>query len=715
MEVWPGSPLPLGATFDGGGTNFALFSSGATAVTLCLLDSQGGEVRIPLTEVDSLVWHAYLPGVGPGTAYGYRVEGPYEPSSGSRFNPAKFLLDPYAKALAGDLRWDPALFAQTPEGRLSTADSLPHMPAGLVIDPQFDWEGDRAPARPYHETLIYEAHVRGLTLRHPQVPPEQRGTYAGLAHPAVVEHLLGLGVTAVELMPVAWFVSEEPLVRRGLSNYWGYNTLAFFAPHARYAATSDPSQVPNEFRQMVRSLHAAGLEVILDVVFNHTAEGDHRGPTLSLRGIDNRAYYRLEEHDRSRYANFTGTGNSLNAGDHHALQLITDCLRYWVGEMHVDGFRFDLAAALARQLHDVDRLSIFFGIIQQDPVLSRVKLVAEPWDVGPGGYQVGNFPPGWSEWNGSYRDTVRDFWRGEPSTLGRFASRITGSSDLYQHTGRSPAASVNYVTAHDGFTLADLVSYNTKHNEANGEANTDGEALNRSWNCGVEGPTEDLEVRQLRARQERNFLATLLLSHGVPMIAHGDELGRTQGGNNNAYAQDSPVSWVDWTSADRDLLDFTIRVARLRAGHATFHRRRFFSGKPAPRAGNQIPDIVWFHPDGRPMTVEEWDLPRGRALALYLNGRGIRCSDLTGSLMSDSDFLLCFNSSPEPVLFRLPPREYTPAWIFEIDTAGDRVRTPALSPGETVLAAAHSMLVLRDPAEPVHAHDRRLRRSPGGH
>ena len=708
MEVWPGSPLPLGATFDGGGTNFALFSSGATAVTLCLLDSQGGEVRIPLTEVDSLVWHAYLPGVGPGTAYGYRVEGPYEPSSGSRFNPAKFLLDPYAKALAGDLRWDPALFAQTPEGRLSTADSLPHMPAGLVIDPQFDWEGDRAPARPYHETLIYEAHVRGLTLRHPQVPPEQRGTYAGLAHPAVIEHLLGLGVTAVELMPVAWFVSEEPLVRRGLSNYWGYNTLAFFAPHARYAATSDPSQVPNEFRQMVRSLHAAGLEVILDVVFNHTAEGDHRGPTLSLRGIDNRAYYRLEEHDRSRYANFTGTGNSLNAGDHHALQLITDCLRYWVGEMHVDGFRFDLAAALARQLHDVDRLSIFFGIIQQDPVLSRVKLVAEPWDVGPGGYQVGNFPPGWSEWNGSYRDTVRDFWRGEPSTLGRFASRITGSSDLYQHTGRSPAASVNYVTAHDGFTLADLVSYNTKHNEANGEANTDGEALNRSWNCGVEGPTEDLEVRQLRARQERNFLATLLLSHGVPMIAHGDELGRTQGGNNNAYAQDSPVSWVDWTSADRDLLDFTIRVARLRAGHATFHRRRFFSGKPAPRAGNQIPDIVWFHPDGRPMPVEEWDLPRGRALALYLNGRGIRCSDLTGSLMSDSDFLLCFNSSPEPVLFRLPPREYTPAWNFEIDTAGDRVRTPALSPGETVLAAAHSMLVLRDPAEPVHAHDRRL-------
>lgn len=708
MQVWPGSSLPLGATFDGEGTNFALFSSGATAVTLCLLDPAAGEVRIPLTEVDSLVWHAYLPGVGPGTAYGYRVEGPFEPSSGNRFDPAKFLLDPYAKALAGDLRWDPALFAQTPDGRLSTADSRPYMPAGLVIDPQFDWKGDRAPARPYHETLIYEAHVRGLTLRHPQVPQEQRGTYAGLARPAVLEHLVGLGVTAVELMPVHWFVSEEPLVRRGLSNYWGYNTLAFFAPHARYAATSDLSQVPNEFRQMVRSLHAAGLEVILDVVFNHTAEGDHRGPTLSLRGIDNRAYYRLEEHDRSRYANFTGTGNSLNAGDHHALQLITDCLRYWVSEMHVDGFRFDLAAALARQLHDVDRLSIFFGIIQQDPVLSRVKLVAEPWDVGPGGYQVGNFPPGWSEWNGSYRDTVRDFWRGEPSTLGRFASRITGSSDLYQHTGRSPAASVNYVTAHDGFTLADLVSYNTKHNEANGEANTDGENVNRSWNCGVEGPTEDPEVHQLRARQQRNFLATLLLSHGVPMIAHGDELGRTQGGNNNAYAQDSPVSWVDWAGVDRDLLDFTIRLARLRADHATFHRRRFFSGKPVPRAGNQIPDIVWFHPDGRPMTVPEWDLPRGRALALYLNGRGIRCSDLTGSLMSDSDFLLCFNSSPEPVLFRLPPPEYTPAWIIEIDTAGPRAQTPALSSGETVLAAAHSMLVLRDPAEPVHAHDRRL-------
>ncbi|MFZ2625696.1 MAG: glycogen debranching protein GlgX [Propionibacterium sp.] len=714
MQVWPGSPMPLGATFDGEGTNFALFSSGATAVTLCLLDADAGEVRIALTEVDSLVWHAYLPGVGPGTAYGYRVEGPYEPSSGSRFNPAKFLLDPYAKALAGDLRWDPALFAQTPDGRLSTADSRAFMPAGLVIDPAFDWEGDRAPARPYHETLIYEAHVRGLTLRHPQVPQDQRGTYAGLAHPAVVEHLLGLGVTAVELMPVHWFVSEEPLVRRGLSNYWGYNTLAFFAPHARYAATTDPSQVPYEFKQMVRSLHAAGLEVILDVVFNHTAEGDHRGSTLSLRGIDNRAYYRLEEHDPSRYANFTGTGNSLNAGDHHALQLITDCLRYWVSEMHVDGFRFDLAAALARQLHDVDRLSIFFGIIQQDPVLSRVKLVAEPWDVGPGGYQVGNFPPGWSEWNGSYRDTVRDFWRGEPSTLGRFASRITGSSDLYEHTGRSPAASVNYVTAHDGFTLADLVSYNIKHNEANGEANTDGEAVNRSWNCGVEGPTEDPEVRQLRARQQRNFLATLLLSHGVPMLAHGDELGRTQVGNNNAYAQDSPLSWIDWARADPDLLDFTIRVARLRADHATFHRRRFFSGKPVPVAGSQIPDIVWFHPDGRPMTLEEWDLPRGRALALYLNGRGIRCSDLTGSLMTDSDFLLCFNSGPDPVSFRLPPAGYTPAWIVEIDTAGGRARSPVLSPGEAILAAGHSMLVLRDPADPVHAHDRHLHRPPGG-
>ena len=708
MRAWPGSPFPLGATFDGRGTNFALFSSAATAVTLCLLEPGGGEVSIPLTEVDSLVWHAYLPSVGPGTAYGYRVQGPYEPASGHRFNPSKFLLDPYAKAVAGDLNWDRALFAEEPDGRLNTADSRPFMPVGLVIDPQFDWAGDRAPNRPYHETLIYETHVRGITRRHPLVPESERGTFTGLAHPAVVDHLVALGVTAVELMPVHWFLSEEPLVRRGLSDYWGYNTLAFFAPHARYAATRDPSHVPSEFKRMVRSLHAADLEVILDVVLNHTAEGDHTGPTLSLRGIDNRAYYRLDDQDPSHYANFTGTGNSLNAGNHHALQLMTDCLRYWVTEMHVDGFRFDLAAALARQLHDVDRLSIFFGILQQDPVLSRVKLIAEPWDVGPGGYQVGNFPPGWSEWNGRYRDTVRDFWRGAPSTLGQFASRITGSSDLYEHTGRSPAASVNYVTAHDGFTLADLVSYECRHNEANGEGNLDGESANRSWNCGVEGPTEDPQVLALRARQQRNFLATLLLSHGVPMISHGDELGRSQGGNNNAYAQDSAVSWVDWAGADKELLEFTVRVANLRANHSTFRRRRFFSGKPVPYVEDEIPDIVWFDPNGRPMTVDQWDLPRGRALALYLNGRGIRCSDLTGSLMTDCDFLLCFNSGPQPVTFRLPSAQYTPAWIVEIDTTSG-VHPARLLPGDGIVASAHSMLVLRDPAEPVHAPDRHLR------
>jgi glycogen operon protein len=674
-------------------------------VSLCLICDAGREERIPLTEVDSLVWHAYLPGVGPGQAYGYRVEGPWGPAAGRRFDPSKFLLDPYAKAVAGDLVWGPSLFSDPPGG----ADSRPSMPAAVVPDPAFDWQGDRAPNRPYHETVVYEAHVKGLTRLHPGVPEHLRGTYAGLGHPAVLEHLLGLGVTAVELMPVHYSVSEEPLVRRGLSNYWGYNTLAFFAPHPRYAATRDPARVPHEFREMVRSLHAAGLEVILDVVYNHTAEGGHQGPTLSLRGIDNEAYYRLGEPDRSRYVDYTGTGNSLNAGNPHALQLIMDSLRYWATEMHVDGFRFDLAAVLARQLYDVDRLSGFFDIIQQDPVISRVKLIAEPWDLGPGGYQVGNFPPGWSEWNGRYRDTVRDFWRGQPATLGEFASRITGSSDLYEHTGRSPAASVNYITAHDGFTLADLVSYNAKHNEANGEGNADGDTANRSWNCGAEGPTDDPGVLELRARQQRNFLATLVLSHGVPMISHGDELGRTQAGNNNAYAQDSPLSWVDWGGADEGLLEFTRGLVRLRSQHATFHRRRFFSGRPDPQSGGQVADVAWFRPDGGPMVGSDWDGPSGGAVALFLNGRGIRCSDLTGSVMTDADFLLCFNAGPDPVPFRLPAAEYTSGWTVEVDTAGGQWPS-RLDPGQTAVAQAHSMLVLREPIEPVHAPD-----APGHH
>jgi glycogen operon protein len=673
-------------------------------VVLCLLGPDGTEERVPLTEVDSLIWHAYLPGVGPGQAYGYRVEGPWDPAAGKRFDASKLLLDPYARAVAGDLHWDPSLFSAAPDGSRRRADSAPSMPAALVIDPAFDWQGDRPPGRPYHETVVYEAHVRGLTRLHPGVPEELRGTYAGLAHPSVIEHLLGIGATAVELMPVHFSVTEERLARMGLVNYWGYSTLGFFAPHPRYAAASDPARVPGEFKEMVRSLHAAGLEVILDVVYNHTAEGGHDGPTLSLRGIDNEAYYRLDGHDRSRYVDYTGTGNSLNAGDPHALQLVMDSLRYWATEMHVDGFRFDLASALARELYDVDRLSAFFDIIQQDPVISRTKLIAEPWDLGPGGYQVGNFPPGWSEWNGRYRDTVRDFWRGEPATLGEFASRITGSSDLYEHTGRSPAASVNYVTSHDGFTLADLVSYNTKHNEANGEGNNDGDAVNRSWNCGAEGPTADPDILSLRARQQRNFLATLLLSHGVPMIGHGDELGRTQSGNNNPYSQDSPLTWLDWAHPDRELLDFTARVARLRHAHATFHRRRFFTGRPLPQTGSDVPDVAWFRPDGAPMTQADWDRPAGQALALYLNGSGIRCSDLTGSLMTDADFLLCFNAGPDPAVFVLPPAHGTPSWTVALDTF-DPSRTGTFGPGAEAVVGAHSMLVLREPVDPVHAPD----------
>lgn len=704
MRVWPGAPYPLGATFDGRGTNFAVFSAGAEAVTLCLLDPAGGEHRIPLTEVDSLVWHAYLPDVRAGQAYGYRVEGPYDPSSGRRFNGAKFLLDPYAQAIVGDVRWHPALYAEAADGTPDNTDSRPWMPAGLVVDTRFDWRGDHALRRPYHESVIYEAHVRGLTRQHPDVPPRERGTFAALGHPAVIRHLLGLGITAVELMPVHWSVSEEALVGRGLTNYWGYNTLGFFAPNGRYAATSDPSLVPNEFKEMVRSLHTAGLEVILDVVYNHTAEGDHRGPTLSFRGLDNAAYYRLSGADRSRYVDYTGTGNSLNAGNPHALQLIMDSLRYWISEMHVDGFRFDLASALARQLYDVDRLSGFFDLIQQDPIVSRVKLIAEPWDLGPGGYQVGNFPPGWSEWNGRYRDTVRDFWRGRPSTLGEFASRITGSSDLYQPSGRSPAASVNFITSHDGFTLADLVSYDTKHNEPNGEGNTDGDSLNRSWNCGAEGPSTDPAIVTLRARQQRNLLATLLLSHGVPMILHGDELGRTQRGNNNAYNQDSPLTWVDWAGGDADLITFVARLGALRADHPTFHRRRFFSGRPTSGQGDQVPDIAWFRPDGTPMSDTDWEQASGRSLALYLNGSGIRCSDRTGSLMTDSDFLLCFNSGNEEVEFVLPPAGYASAWTVEVDTAGASW-PDHLSPSSTIRAEAHSMLVLREPVEPIHASD----------
>src|SRR4051794_18713058 len=605
MQVWPGTPYPLGATFDGSGTNFALYSEVAERVELCLFDERGVETRVELADTDAYVWHAYLPQIQPGQRYGYRVHGPYDPTNGLRCNPNKVLMDPYAKATVGSFDSDQSLFSYTfgdPDSS-NDEDSAGHVMLSVVINPFFDWTGDRTPKTPYKETVIYEAHVKGLTELHPGIPEEERGTYAALAHPIIIEHLQKLGITAIELMPVHQFVQDSTLLDKGLRNYWGYNTIGFFAPHNEYASTGQLGQQVQEFKSMVRSMHAAGIEVILDVVYNHTAEGNHMGPTLAFRGIDNRAYYRLVEDDQRYYMDYTGTGNSLNVRHPHALQLIMDSLRYWVLDMHVDGFRFDLASALAREFYDVDRLSAFFDLVQQDPVVSQVKLIAEPWDVGEGGYQVGNFPPLWTEWNGKYRDTVRDFWRGEGGTLAEFASRLTGSSDLYEFSARRPTASINFVTAHDGFTLHDLVSYNEKHNEANGEGNNDGESHNRSWNCGVEGETNDLDVIVLREQQKRNLLTTLLVSQGVPMLLHGDELGRTQQGNNNVYCQDNELSWLDWERA-RDnwsLLEFTEKVSKLRREHPVFRRRRFFAGSADHGGESNLGDIAWFTPDAEHM------------------------------------------------------------------------------------------------------------------
>jgi isoamylase len=671
MQVWPGTRYPLGATYDGAGTNFALFSEVADRVELCLFDADGAERRVDLIEVDGFVWHAYLPGIDPGQRYGYRVHGPYDSSRGQRCNPHKLLLDPYAKAIDGDIRWDPSVYGYefgAPE-QVSTADSARYMPKAVVVNPYFDWDNDRPPRVPYHETVIYEAHVKGLTWRHPRVPEELRGTYAGIAHPAVIDHLKGLGVTAIELMPVHQFVNDHALVNRKMTNYWGYNTIGYFAPHHAYSSTGRLGQQVQEFRGMVKALHAAGIEVILDVVYNHTAEGNQLGPTLSLRGIDNAQYYRLVDDDQRYYMDYTGCGNSLNVRSPHTLQLIMDSLRYWVQEMHVDGFRFDLAATLAREFYEVDRLSTFFEVVQQDPVVGATKLIAEPWDVGPGGYQVGNFPPLWTEWNGKFRDTVRDFWRGEPATLGEFASRITGSADLYQDDGRRPVASINFVACHDGFTLADLVSYNAKHNEANGEDNRDGDNHNRSWNSGVEGPTDDQDVLALRARQRRNLLATVLLSQGVPMIGHGDELGRTQHGNNNAYCQDNELTWVDWESADDQLLKFVRTLTDFRARHPVFRRRRFFTGRPVGRAsGTLLPDLEWFAPDGRTMTMDDWDNDLGRAVTLFLNGEGIKERGPRGERVTDDSFVICFNAHHEWLEFALPPSEYGAKWDLVFDT-----------------------------------------------
>ncbi|MBN9202700.1 glycogen debranching protein GlgX [Microbacterium aurantiacum] len=702
MQTWPGSSYPLGATFDGNGTNFALFSEGADKVELCLFDDDGTETRIELIDVDAYVWHAYLPEVRPGQVYGYRVHGPYDPENGMRFNPNKVLLDPYAKAVNGQVAWGQSVFGYNfgePDSR-NDEDSAAAAMKGVVVNPFFDWSGDRLPKTPYAESFIYEAHVKGLTELHPLVPEELRGSYSGIAHPAVIEHLQKLGVTAIELMPVHQFVDDSTLQEKGLSNYWGYNTIAFFAPQNTYASSGQRGEQVQEFKAMVRALHAAGIEVILDVVYNHTAEGNHLGPTLSMRGIDNVAYYKLEDDDKRYYTDYTGTGNSLNAGNPHALQLIMDSLRYWVLEMHVDGFRFDLASVLAREFYDVDRLATFFELVQQDPVVSQVKLIAEPWDVGPGGYQVGNFPPQWTEWNGKYRDTVRDFWRGEPSTLGEFASRLTGSSDLYAHSGRWPVASINFVTAHDGFTLRDLVSYNEKHNDANGEDGRDGESHNRSYNFGVEGPTDDPDILALRSRQQRNFLSTLLLSQGVPMLLHGDELGRTQGGNNNGYAQDNEITWVDWESADTSLIDFTAALSRLRRQHPTFRRSRFFNGGPVrSEEGAPVPDVVWLRPDGTVMQPEDWDSGFGRAVGVYLNGHGIRERDRRGEPITDDHFILFFNAGDEPVSVRLPNADYGASWDILVDTAARLADGGPVKPEGEIEVAERSMVVLREHAD----------------
>jgi isoamylase len=700
MQTWPGRPHPLGAVFDGSGTNFALFSEEAEKVELALIADDGSEQRVALTEVDGFVWHAYVPGVAPGQRYGYRVHGPYRPADGLRFNPSKLLLDPYAKAIDGQVDGRDSLYGYrfARPGEQNTMDSLGHTMLSVVTDGSFDWGDDRPPRRAYHDTVIYEAHVRGLTRTHPDLPEDIRGSYAGIGHPAIIEHLTALGVTAIELMPVHQFAQDGYLLERGLSNYWGYNTIGFFAPHNAYASTGTRGQQVAEFKQMVKALHAAGIEVILDVVYNHTAEGNEKGPTLSFKGIDNNAYYRLVDGDRAHYYDTTGTGNSLLMRHPGVLQLIMDSLRYWVTEMHVDGFRFDLAATLARQFHEVDRLSAFFDLVQQDPVVSRVKLIAEPWDLGDGGYQVGNFPPLWTEWNGKYRDTVRDFWRGEEATLPEFASRLTGSSDLYQHDRRRPLASINFVTAHDGFTLRDLVSYNGKHNEANGENGNDGESNNRSWNCGAEGGTDDPAVLALRERQQRNLLATLLLSQGVPMIAHGDELGRTQRGNNNVYCQDSVLSWVDWDldTAQRNLLAFTRNLVQLRHAHPVLRRRRFFRGDTGAHV---LGDLVWFRPDGKQMQDSNWHWDEARAVAVFLNGDAITEPGPRGERVVDDSFLVLLNGHYEPLEFQLPPARFGGVWQVVVDTAAeaDRVDETELKAGSAVRLEARSTLVLTRP------------------
>jgi isoamylase len=706
MKLWPGNPYPLGATWDGSGVNFALFSENATGVELCLFDGENRnhEVkRIRMTEQTNQVWHVYLPEARSGQLYGYRVHGPYSPSEGHRFNPAKLLLDPYAKSIAGPIRWSDALFGYTigdPDADLSMdeRDSVDGLPKCVVVDPAFSW-GQDAPLRiPWHKTLIYEMHVKGFTARHPKVPKELRGTYAGLTHPAVVDYLKSLGITAVELMPVHQFVADKSLVDRGLTNYWGYNSIGFFAPESRYASTGVLGEQLAEFKTMVKTFHREGIEVIIDVVYNHTGEGNQLGPTLCFRGIDNASYYRLVD-DRRYYMDYTGCGNTLNMTHPRTLQLIMDSLRYWVLEMHVDGFRFDLASTLARELHSVDRLGAFFDIIHQDPVLSQVKLIAEPWDLGEGGYQVGNFPVLWAEWNAEYRDTVRRFWKGDGGLVGGLAFRLTGSSDLYGRGGRRPYASINFVTAHDGFTLTDVVSYNEKHNEANGEENRDGHNENLSWNCGAEGPTDNKEILALRARQQRNFLATLILSQGVPMLWAGDEIGRTQRGNNNAYCQDNEISWMDWKleRSKRDLLDFTQLLIQLFHQHPVLRRRVFFQGRRI--RGSEVKDLAWFKPDGKEMTDDDWNNGFARCLGLRLAGDAIEEVDARGNRILDDTLLILLNAHHEPVNFVLPAHRRKLRWQVVFDTKEEKIRRRQrlIRGGNEYPLEARSMVLLRLP------------------
>jgi isoamylase len=702
VRIWPGQPFPLGAHYDGSGTNFSLFSEVAEHVELCLFDDEGNETRHDAGEVDAFCWHGYVPNVAPGQLYGWRVHGPYDPANGLRCIPEKLLIDPYAKAVEGEVSWDQSVFGyhfDDPAGPANHEDSASNVPKCVVTNPYFDWAEDRHPRVPRQETVIYEAHVKGITHNHPDVDESLRGTYAGLGSPPVIDHLQRLGVTTVELMPVHQFIHDAHLVENGLRNYWGYNSVAYLAPHNAYSSSGQRGQQVQEFKGMVRSLHQAGIEVILDVVYNHTAEGNHMGPTLSFRGIDNPAYYRLMQDERSKYMDYTGTGNSLNMRHPHVLQLIMDSLRYWILEMHVDGFRFDLASTLARELHDVDRLSAFFDLIQQDPVVSQVKLIAEPWDVGEGGYQVGNFPPLWSEWNGKYRDCIRDFWRGEGGQLGEFAYRLTGSSDLYESNGRRPSASINFITAHDGFTLADLVAYNDKHNQANGEEGRDGSDDNRSWNCGVEGATDDPAVIELRQRQRRNLVTTLLLSQGVPMLLGGDELGRTQGGNNNAYCQDSDLSWYDWDKVDEDFVDFTRRVLTLRREHPVFRRRRFFEGVPIH---GSVSDITWFRPDGEEMDQDDWHSSDSGVIQVFLNGDGIPTPDARGETILDDSFLLLFNAGGDAVDFVLPADKWGQQWTAELDTATpEEATTDPIAAGAKVSLEGRSTLILRRPSDKI--------------